>query len=161
MNKLVWIGIVIIAVGSQGALCDSADEFNRIVDFSITLKALGETLDSSRVSSVDREKLVILHGTVSSIAFLDTKKASYTVQLELVYGEWLGLEEVRSYRGRVTFRGPQYVNRIPRRVPADAGLDVIQGNSRVIVIARVVEPVVTALGERMWQLDGIEIRRTE
>ena len=159
MKRYIWILFSICMVFTAYRL-ESADidDFAGIVDFAVSLKQLSENLQMDASSKIDPEKFVILHGSVSSISFLNTKKPTYEVQLELVSGEWIGLEEVKSYRCRIVFRGPEYYALIPRRVPRNSTEKVVVENTRVIVVGKLREIVVTDFEGSMWLLDGYFIR---
>lgn len=158
--SFVAVLFMIFIFGSVwGAFASTEEDFEEVVDFSITLKSLNRLLEDNQAAELDKDRFVIVSGTVSSIAFLDKKKNSYTVQLELVSGEWIELEEVKSYKCRIIFRGPQFYTLIPRRIPkGGATNDMVVESSRVIIIAIVVEPVETEQGEEVWLLDGHYIR---
>ncbi len=158
MRKAPLVGIMLVLACSPIATGATDDDFHEVVDFEVTLKTLSVALEANDFSAIDAEKIVIVHGTVSTMSFLDTKRQSYTVLLELVAGEWLDLDEVKSYRCLVVFQGPAFYTLIPRRPPRGSTAAVIGEASRVLVIARVLEPVTTELGENMWLLAGIDIR---
>jgi hypothetical protein len=139
----------------------SKNDLDRIIDFSVTVKTL-ERLDpaTARDFRLD-ERFLLLDGTVNTVEVLDPEESRYQVIVELVSGEWIGLEEVRSYRCLVLFSGPEYARVFPRRAPRDAGPRVITPNDRVLMVARLLEPVQLGAGESVWVLEGSYVRKLE
>jgi len=136
----------------------SKSDLDRVLDFSVTVKTL-ERLDpaTARDYRLD-ERFLLLDGTVNTIEVIDPDESRYQVIVELVSGEWIGLEEVRSYRCLVLFSGPEYARVFPRRAPRDPGPRVITPNDRVLMVARLLEPVQLEAGESVWVLEGSYVR---
>jgi hypothetical protein len=95
---------------------------------------------------------------VGDILVLDANEENYLVQVELVSGEWIGLEEVRSYSCWVLFSGPRFAAVFPARVPRNPPPGVISANDHILVVAAPLQTVETAEGERAWVLEGIHAR---
>jgi len=137
----------------------SRTDFDRVVDFSITLKDLAavaegrETLPSGR--------LVILNGTVSDVNVISKDEASFRVRIELIAGEWVGTEDVKSYACYVEFAGPEYFKIFPALPPRTAVAGTVVIDSRVIVIGRPVEVTKTPLGEKRVLVEGMFVRPVE
>jgi hypothetical protein len=150
--------ILMLLLLSTGAFSISKNELDRVIDFSVTVKTL-ERLDpvTARDYRLD-ERYLLLDGTVSTIEVVDPEESRYQVVVELVSGEWIGLEEVRSYRCLVLFGGPEFARIFPRRAPRDAGPRVITPNDRVLIVARLLEPVQWSEGESVWVLEGTYVR---
>ncbi|MBN1836076.1 MAG: hypothetical protein JW820_09520 [Spirochaetales bacterium] len=140
------------------AFAISRAELDKVIDFSVTVKTL-ERLDAAtaRDYRLD-ERFVVLDGTVGTIEVLDPEESRYQVVVELISGEWIGLEEVRSYRCLVLFSGPEFARVFPRRAPRDAGPQVIAANDRVLFVARLLEPVALDEGSSIWVLQGVYAR---
>ena len=155
-NVALLITILIILPGALHSL--DRKDFDAIVDFSITIKTLnlhGET----DPSFLDTDKLLLLNGTVSSISFVNPKQENFVVQVELVSGEWVGLEEVKSYNCTVIFQGSEFYRLFPRRRPKNPSPDMISANNRVLVVAKAQNRVTNEAGELHWLLEGFYIRR--
>lgn len=136
----------------------SKGELDRIIDFSVTVKTLdGLDTATARDYRLD-ERFVLLDGTVSTIEVIDPEESRYRVVVELVSGEWIGLEDVRSYRCLVLFSGPEFARVLPRRAPREAGPRVIAVNDRVLIVARLLEPVEVDQGRSVWVLQGTYVR---
>jgi hypothetical protein len=157
-KNAVWI-LLSSALFFGAAIAGAFDrsDFDRIVDFSMTLKGLDQGSGGSRADLVQQGKLLILNGTVSNIRILSPEPEGFQVQLELVLGEWIGLEEVRSYRCSVLFQGPEYAPLFPRKKSGVSGA-AIETNTRVLVVARALEPVSVEKDRTDWLLQGFHIR---
>ena len=104
-------------------------------------------------------KLLLLNGTVSSLNFVNPDKEDFLMQMELVSGEWIGLEDVRSYRCHIIFKGPEFHRIFPRRLPKKPSSYMISANDRILVAARALNQIQTETGEAIWRLEGFHVRR--
>jgi len=148
MRTLRRVACVALFCGLLGPLAfgQSRAEFDRLVDFSVTLKTVAAA--AAGEASLPRDRLLLLEGSITEIVVLDKESATYTVRLELMAGEWIGVEEVRGYRCYVTFAGPGYAELLPSKAL----------RSRVLVVARVLSPTTTPLGEKVMALEGLAVR---
>jgi hypothetical protein len=137
----------------------SRADFDRVVDFSITLKTLAAVADGS--APFPSGKMVVLSGTVSDVNIVNKDQASFKVRIELMTGEWIGQEDVKAYSCYVEFSGSDFFKTFPARAPAAGAPGVVTANSRVILVATPVEVTTTPLGEKHVLLQGVFIRKTE
>jgi hypothetical protein len=137
----------------------SKGEFDRVVDFSVTLKTLAAAADGK--AALPTARMLVLSGTVSSITIVNKDPASFQVRIELITGEWIGTEDVKAYACYVDFTGADFSAVFPVRPPARPGPGVIVQSARVIVAARAVSIVTTPLGEKRVLLEGAYIRPVE
>ena len=159
-RSAVLVAGVVLLVGPAlvaGAL--SRAELDRIIDFSVTLKSLSVAAESG--SPLPQGKTVLLSGTVSDVNIVNKDPADFHVRLELITGEWIGLDEVKSYTCYVDFAGVDYARLIPARPPRESSRDLVTLNSRVVVIGRVVGITSSALGGKEALVDGAFIRPIE
>lgn len=134
-------------------------DFDQVVDFSTTLKELNLLSEAEIPAFLAAGKLLVLSGTVSAVRIIDDSEENFQVVLDLVSGEWLGLEDVRSYRCSVLFQGSRFSSVFPRRAPRNPGPEVIVANDRVLVAARAIEKISLAGGEQTWLVEGLHVRR--
>lgn len=154
----LWAPLVLALLAPAAAFAISKTELDRVVDFSVTVKTLDRLdLATARDYRLD-ERFLVLDGTVTTIEVIDPDETRYQVVVELVSGEWIGLEEVRSYRCLVLFSGPEFAGVFPRRAPRDAGPRVITPNDRVLLVARLLEPVALDGEQSVWVLEGVYAR---
>ncbi len=153
------LACVLLLLGSQGLPALSRAELDRLIDFSVTLKSLDAAAEG--IAPLPAGKLVLLSGTVSDVNILDKDEASFKVRIELIAGEWIGLDEVKSYTCYVEFSGPEYFKVFPARPPRTANRALISLNSRVLVVGRVTTIASTPLGGKHAVVDGVYIRSIE
>ena len=159
MNRKLGIVALLVAFFGMGSgFSLTRGDFERIVDFTTTLKSLDQMLKEG-IETFDSDRYIVVHGTVAEISILSERGEEFRVQIEFVDGEWIGLEEVRRYSTQIQFQGEQFAALFPRRTPRNPSPEIILLNSRAIVVARVLRPITTVAGSRVWRLDGIYIRR--
>jgi hypothetical protein len=141
---------------SVSAFAQNRAAFDKIVDFSVTLKTVSAAAAGEAVLPANR--LLLLEGSISEIVVLDDRPQSRKVRVELTDGEWIGVDEVRGYRCWVTFAGPGYAEIFPSEVPDEPSPDYLPLRSRVLVLARVLGPAVTPLGEKVMTVEGLAVR---
>ena len=95
---------LLLAAAVPAAFGLSRADFDRVVDFSVTLKDLSAVADGRE--PLPSGKLVILNGTVSDVNVISKDEGSFRVRIELITGEWIGTEDVKSYTCYVDFTGP-------------------------------------------------------
>jgi len=131
-------------------------DFDAVVDFSVSLKSLAAAAAGEAVLPPGR--LFILEGIVSELTVLDKEAGSFRARIELISGEWIGTEEVKSYTCLVDFSGPAYAAFFPARPPRDPGPGVVVLNARLLVVARPVGSVAGPQGGRRILLEGVHYR---
>jgi len=149
--------LLVIAPAFLPAL--SRAELERFIDLSVTLKTLATAVESG--TPIPAGRTVLLSGTVSDVNILDKDPAGFKVRIELIAGEWIGLDDVKSYSCYVDFSGAEYFTVFPARPPRDASRDLVTLNSRVLVVGRVVDVGATPLGAKRVVVDGAYIRAIE
>ena len=137
----------------------SRGDFDRVVDFSITLKTLAAVADGK--APLPTGKMLLLSGTVSDVNILNKDAQGFKVRIELITGEWIGLEDVKAYACYVEFSGPEFFKVFPARPPRTATPDVISLNSRVVVVCSALDIVDTPQGEKHVRAAGAYIRTIE
>jgi hypothetical protein len=150
---------ILCVAAAHTAFGFSRTDFERVVDFSITLKDL--SLAAEGQESLPSGKMVIINGTVSDLEVIDKEEASFRVRIELISGEWIGTEDVRSYTCYVDFAGPEYFKIFPLRPPKNPTLGAIAINSRVIVVGRPLKVTKTPMGENHFLVEGMFVRAVE
>ena len=145
-------------IWAPAAFSIDAGDFDAVADFSVTIKTLSRLDESSASAYGLMNRFLLLDGTVTNILVLDNNEESYLVQVELVSGEWIGLDEVRSYSCWVLFSGPRFTNVFPARVPRNPPPGVISSNDAILIVAKPLQTVEIAEGETAWVLEGIYAR---
>ncbi len=131
-------------------------DFDAVVDFSVSLKTVAAAAVGQAV--LPAGKLFVLDGTVSELAVLDKEPSRFRARIELLAGEWLGTEDVRSYACYVEFSGPAFSRSFPSRPPQDPSSDMAFLNSRLLVVARVAGVTTSPQGEKRMVMEGLYLR---
>src|SRR5208283_1484324 len=158
-RSIPLLACILLLVGPAILPALSRADLDRVIDFSVTLKSLATAADSGSPIPVGR--IVMLSGTVSDVNFINKGPAGFKVRIELITGEWIGLEDVKSYSCYVEFTGAEYFKVFPARPPREANRDLVTLNSRVLVVGRVVDVGATPLGDKRVIVDGAYIRSIE
>ncbi len=149
--------ILVLAAASLPAL--SRADLDRVIDLSVTLKSLATAAEEG--SALPQGHTVLLSGTVSDVTILNKDEAGFKVRIELITGEWIGLEDVKAYTCYVEFTGAEYARLFPARPPREPNRQLVTLNSRVIVLGRVMGTTATPLGAKRVLVDGAYIRSIE
>ena len=78
---------------------------------------------------------------------------------KIVTAEWLESEDILSYQGLVVFYGYQAYRIFLRRRPAQASSLMIPQNSKVLVVAKLIEPVPGMDKQLIWQSEAAYVRK--
>jgi hypothetical protein len=150
--------LVTLALFSSAVALPAASraDFDRVVDFSVTLKTLAAAADGTEPMPAGR--MLVLSGTVSAVTIVNKEEATFRVRIEIITGEWVGLEDVKSYASFVDYAGQEFFAVFPARAPAKPGPDIVVQGSRVLVVARAAGVTTTPLGEKRTLLEGAYIR---
>jgi len=155
----VLLASFVLAAAAQVAFGLSRADFERVADFSVTLKDLAAVADGA--ARMPDGRFVVLNGTVSDVNVIDKEQASFRVRIELITGEWIGTDEVKSYSCYVDFTGPEFSKVFPAKPPRTPVEGTVVINSRVIVVGRPLEVTRTPLGEKRVLVQGIFVRAVE
>ena len=159
LTRVLFFSLILLLGGAGESSALGRESFDRIVDFSVTIKTLSQMPPAQEADFLKSGKLFLLNGTVTGILFVNPDEEGFSVRVELVSGEWLGLEEVKSYRCTVSFKGKEYFGFFPRRLPQNPTADMIAVNDRILVVARALQRASGEKGEPAWLLEGFHIRR--
>lgn len=136
MKKIIAFACCFLVIISFQALWgQDMEELNSVFDFDMTLRNFSEADSNDRVELAEKERFYLLEGAIASISVANPDPADYMVEVELINGQWDGLEDVEMYKGFVVFLGPQYTKIFPRRVPRNPGPEIIQANSHILVLS--------------------------
>ena len=84
--------------------------------------------------------------------------APVEVDVELVTGEWIGTEDVRSYHALLILTGPESFDVFVRRRAPEPGSSVITTGAKVAALVSIVEPVELTGGTAAWLAECHHIR---
>jgi hypothetical protein len=80
------------------------------------------------------------------------------VAVELVSGEWIGTDEVRSYHALLILNGPESFKVFVRRRPAEAGSAALTSGAKIAALVSLVETVELTGGTPAWLAQCHRIR---
>ena len=155
-GKLAFYFVLMLSAAAPGAQQHQLQAVT--VDFSITLQEIHRILEDEGPAGLPTDRALVIDGVVAEIVVIDPEPESFLVQIELVTGRWIGLEEIRIYRAYVFVQGPRFVERVSLRAAANDQYDVVTPNSRVIVLGNIVDVFVDEDGTSAPIIDGIDLR---
>lgn len=135
MVKEIGIFATVLLFIAGFAIALPAPGFDQIIDFDISIKELDKLIKEGQPSKITG-KYLILNGSLSGYTVTDKEKNSYTVELELINGEWEGVSDVFIYRCKVIFSGEEYSVKFPAKRRSTLEPGEIALNSGLIVVAK-------------------------
>jgi len=153
MTKRIFILFILCC---SAVFADPAPGFDNFVNFEISIKELNSHAKSGNLDSI-KSKYFILDGSFSAYNVIDNKESTYTVEIELINGEWKGVSNVVMYRAIVIFKGKNYQAHFPERRRSNPDPAEIPINSGLIVVAKLKETRIFE-GEVIPVLDGYYLR---
>ena len=138
-KKVLFLFLFILMVQFGFGQSDQSlfSEFNKIVDFSVTFEDLYRYYTLKQGSLVTEGKILIIDGSIASRTVIEKDEAGFTAELEVVNGEWVGLEDVEIYKCFVILRGPDFFSRIPVKRSRNKLPNEIEVNSHVLIVGRI------------------------
>lgn len=133
------------------------EDFDEVVAFEQSLKTLSMSVRRGE-NPVPDDRLLLLDGVVATVEVINAEEATFEAQLELVSGEWRGLEEVVMYSVYVTVRGPEFASRIPVRRRGPLPPDAVTANTAVVVVGRYTGATVDEEGIPVPVIEAFHIR---
>lgn len=152
--RLAVVALLLLAARLVPAATRS--DFDGVVDFSVSLKTVAAAAAGGPALPAD--KLFVLDGTVSELTVLESEAERFRARIELLAGEWLGTDDVKSYACYVEFAGPAFARSFPARAPQNPPADVVVLGSRLLVVARPARVTATLQGERRMLMEGLYFR---
>lgn len=80
------------------------------------------------------------------------------MEMEIMYGIWIGYDEVKSYKSIIYFKGIECFKIFNRKKINEASREMIRLNSPVLIIAQIIDVHTFEKGEKGWKLEGHYIR---
>ncbi len=153
--SLVFL-IAALFAGTLGAF--ERPDFDKIVDFSLTLKDIVSLVKKPDFNPEKYGKILIFDGSVSTITLVEKNPASFSAELVVVNGEWKGTEDVSLFQSFVYAEGPEFAKRLPERRPKEPGPGLISQNDHVLVVGRIADVYVDEKGNRFPVIVAYYIR---
>lgn len=152
------LAVLTLSLAAAGLPAISRSDFDKTVDFSVNIKELDQYVTGGKALPERNPRFVLLEGTVSDIMVLDKEEETFQVLVELLSGEWIGTEDVKSHACWIVFSGPEYAKLFPAKAPKTPGPGVVTVNTRLLVVAVAQEVGENAFGEKRVVLEGFRYR---
>ncbi len=105
--------------------------------FSMTIKDLTELSTQDLDEMASAGDWLLLDGSIAGMTLYSAEDEEYLLDVLLMQGEWMGLEDVKKYDCHLVFQGEQWRNIIPDRAPRNPVEGQVLLNDKVLVLARV------------------------
>jgi len=132
---LVFMGIFFL-------YADPYTDFQKIANFDASIKDL-----VSNPEHLNSETLYFLEGTLESMDLIETAPESFYAQAQFFSAEWLGDQEIRTYKIWLIFDKASFASRIPKSPAQKADSNTITVHTKGLVLAQYLETVRLDNGE--------------
>lgn len=161
MKKLIICIVLCLCAGLFSLSALDGDEFNGHVDFMVTLEDLCNFVESQPEDVIRtvivQDRIFLIVGTVTTRQVISADEADYVGELEIITGQWQGLEDVKIFRGVTRFSGPQFAGMIPARRSRTADPREIPVNVSVLQAVKLIG-IRDFQGKPVPVFEGINIR---
>ena len=135
MAKRIFILFIVCC---SALFADPAPGFDNFVNFEISIKELNSYVKNGNLGAI-KDKYFILDGSFTAYNVVNSKEPSYTVEIEIINGEWKDVSSVLMYRALVIFSGKEYQVMFPERKRSTPDPSEVPINSGLIVVAKLKE----------------------
>ena len=138
----------------------SFEDFNGVIDFDTTLAELDKIAANGDPEALP-SRFVIIDGAVASRLVVNPDTADFVGELQIVSGEWLGVERVVRYECILVLAGPEFASAIPSRRSRGANPKEIGLNTRILAVAKAIGLHEREDGTRVPVLQAYYIRKLQ
>jgi hypothetical protein len=157
MRKLHAFATVALLLAAGVSHAVDRAEFDAIVAFDESLKSLALSVRETGEPPVG-ERVVVLDGVVASVEVLSSEEGEFRARVELVRGEWRGLEQIVLYKAYVDLTGPRFRGRIATGRRDGSSPDQIRTDEPALVVGRVSDVIPDADGTPVPVIEGFYLR---
>jgi hypothetical protein len=112
--------------------------FDDVVDFEASLESIAVQARRAPDQLLENSNVLVIDGVIAAVNVVDPNPESFRAELDLITGEWVGLERVVMYKAAVLVEGAEFAPRIPtRRSRREPPGGTIERNKRVIVVGTI------------------------
>lgn len=108
------------------------------LQFSLTIKDLNHLSTSQIDEFAERGDWLLLDGFIAGMTLYSSKDEEYLLDVLLMQGEWMGLEEVKKYDCHLIFQGDKWRDIIPDKTPRKPEEGQILLNDKILVLAQII-----------------------
>ena len=136
MKRLVCAILALsLAVAAFGV---DKETFDQVVDFDASLQALAVQAQRAPDALMQNDAVLVLNGVVSAVNVVDPNPETFRAEIDVVSGQWRGLEQIVMYKAAVIVQGPEFAQRIPtRRSRNEPPGGTIERNKEVIIVGTI------------------------
>jgi len=142
MKKLIFSLCILVLSGVLSLAALDGDSFNAAVDFPVTLEDLCNFVESQPAEVIQsvagQDRIFLIMGVVDARTIVPTENDEFLGEIEIVTGQWQGLEEVKMFRAVTRFQGQQFAGMIPARRSRNANPNEIPLNVTVLEAVKLV-----------------------
>lgn len=88
----------------------SEARLNAILDPNMGLRELADAMAKNQGNGISKDKYYLLVGRCSGLVDRSEEGGEFFAECELIGGEWLDMENVRSFKVFLSFNGSEYAN---------------------------------------------------
>ena len=138
----------------------SFEDFNGVIDFTTTLGDLDQIASQGDPNALPT-RFIIIDGAVASRIVINSDAANFVGELQIVSGEWIGVETVVRYECILVLEGPDFASAIPARRSRRANPKEIGLNTRILAVAKAIGLHEREDGTRIPVLQAYYIRKLQ
>ncbi|MFP4363608.1 MAG: hypothetical protein ACLFR1_07035 [Spirochaetia bacterium] len=157
MKKSLILVVLLLCSALFHIYAADIDELQEIMDFTLTLGDLDEIVQNQEYNQLSMDKFYLIQGSIGSIIVAERDPENFLAEIEIVNGEWVGLDEIRMYRCFVQLAGPDFAERFPIR-RSQENENSIQLNQEVFVLVKVIGVAPLEDGGEALVLQGHYVR---
>ena len=141
MNKVLFFSVLFICFALYSLAADYS-ELESMINMDISLKELSLSTPDELDSIINSDRYIIIEGSVASITEIERSDNKLILDIQIINGQWIGLEKVEVYKCIINLTGKEWENRFPKRVSREPADDVVLLNSHILVIGKAVDYVI-------------------
>ena len=158
MKKAPILLLLAVFLAGGTLFADPAADFSRVVNFSLSLKSLNELIDGGRFDQADKDRYILVDGSIAYRELLSADGEPFLGEIELIQGEWLGPDTVKTYRCIVQFSGDSFAGLIPARRARSRSENELVLNSHALIVGKLRELRSLPVGSVSPVIDGFFVR---
>ncbi|MCF7928097.1 MAG: hypothetical protein K9L68_03915 [Spirochaetales bacterium] len=151
-------GILLFAAVSVLLPAAEWEDLQNVLNFDADLQYLDQQITEPD-PDLDSARFYLIDGAVASITIADDRPENYTVLVELVRGNWIGMERVERYSCLIQFQGPEYQDIFPARRSRNPSSEAVEQNDNLLVVARLAGVTEDFHGNPVPALVAYDMRR--
>jgi hypothetical protein len=154
---MVPVAVALLTCIAASGYSLDREEVDAVVEVEETVKSLARAAERGELPDGDN-RAYLLDGIVAGIEVLESSEEAFRARIELVRGEWQGLEEVVLYKVYVDVSGAEFAARIPTGRSNEGPEDAILTDEPALVVGPLTDVTSDAEGTPIPVVDAFYIR---